>query len=331
MRPAQTIHLRRTDEHARAIDALARKYGGRVGLDGVLANLERQARAVDAPGTLVSRAFGWEERDNHDGRWWPQGISWSSDWDPGEGILATSSYAKASLGLAAGSRVTLVDHATLRYQHVLLVRPRRTLVGPRWRPLRVHAGGLVWAGPYLHVAGTRRGILTCLIDDVIEVAPSAATLGHRFILPVRFAYAAAAGNMRYSFLSLDRSVEPAELISGEYGRGTMTTRLVRYRLAGNHLAADSRGISPPSLFDGGGVSNMQGAVTVDGTWYITRSRGPATLGELHVGPIDRLVTHRDALPVGPEDITYWPAHDELWSQSEYPGRRYVFAIKRSAL
>lgn len=330
MRRAPTIHLRRTDEHVRAIDALARRYGGRVGLDGVLATLDRQARAVDAPGNLVSHAFAWEERDNHDGRWWPQGISWSTDRDRGDPILATSWYAKAPMGLAAGSRVTLIDHATLRYQHVLLVRPRRTLFGPRFRPLRAHVGGLVWAGPYLHVAGTRRGILTCRIDDVIEVEPSAATLGHRFILPVRFAYAAAAGDMRYSFLSFDRSVDPPELISGEYGRGTMTTRLVRYPLAGDHLAADSRGVSPPSMFDRG-VSHMQGAVTVDGTWYITRSRGPATLGELHVGRIGHLVAHHGALPVGPEDITYWPARDELWSQSEYPGRRCVFAIKRSAL
>jgi len=35
------------------------------------------------------------------------------------------------------------------------------------------------------------------------------------------------------------------------------------------------------------------------------------------------------LPVGPEDVTYWPSTDLLWSLTEYPGRRFVFAIKRA--
>ena len=35
--------------------------------------------------------------------------------------------------------------------------------------------------------------------------------------------------------------------------------------------------------------------------------------------------------VGPEDIAYWPQRDELWSVSEYPGARYVFAMNRAGL
>lgn len=327
------VHLRRTAENTRAIEALTRRHGAAVGLEGVLAQLDRQARPAEAPGSLVSRAFSWEDRDNDDQQWWPQGITWSTDTAAPAGIIATSAYAKgpkAARGLSAGSRITIVDRASLRYQHVLLVRPHRTPGGSRFGPLRVHAGGLVWAGPYLHVAGTRRGILTCRIADILRVVPSAATLGHRFILPVRFAYEAASGDLRYSFLSLDRSVDPPELIGGEYGRDAMTTRLVRYPLAGDHLAADATGVSAPSLFDVGGAPNMQGAVTVDGTWYVSRSRGQ-NLGELLVGRPAAFTTVKDALPVGPEDLTYWPEHDELWSLSEYPGRRFVFALDRSAI
>ena len=35
------------------------------------------------------------------------------------------------------------------------------------------------------------------------------------------------------------------------------------------------------------------------------------------------------MPVGVEDITYWPSTDQLWSLSEYPGHRYVFAMDRA--
>ena len=36
-------------------------------------------------------------------------------------------------------------------------------------PLRVHAGGVVWCGPYLHVAATARGVITCRLDDLLRV------------------------------------------------------------------------------------------------------------------------------------------------------------------
>lgn len=326
----QTVHLRRTDEHVDEIAALAERHGGAVGVDGVLAHLDRQALATQPPGRRVTGGFRWEARDDHDPQWWPQGVTWSTDVDAPEGVVATSAYAKDGLGKTIGSRITVVDLASLRYRHVLLVQPEEHDGEVRMRPLRVHAGGIVWVGPtYLHVAGTRRGLLTCRMQDILEVQPSAATLGHRFVLPVRFAYDAAAGDMRYSFLSLDRSAEPHELVAGEYGRGTMSTRLVRYPLDGDHLQAGEDGLSVPSQFDERGIGHMQGAVTVEGTWYVTRSRGRFGLGHLHVGTLGAFTTHRLALPVGPEDITYWPDRDQLWSLTEYPGRRFVFAMDRA--
>ena len=38
---------------------------------------------------------------------------------------------------------------------------------------------------------------------------------------------------------------------------------------------------------------------------------------------------RKAIPVGPEDISYWRSTDRLWSVTEYPGHRYVFCMARS--
>ena len=52
---------------------------------------------------------------------------------------------------------------------------------------------------------------------------------------------------------------------------------------------------------------MQGAAVVDGTWFVTTSRGRYRLGSVWVGRPGALREHRWQLPVGPEDITYWPA------------------------
>jgi hypothetical protein len=324
------IALRRTNENAEEIRALTERFGGAVGVEGVIANLSRQARQTTPEGSAVTRAYAWEERDNWDSRWWPQGVTWSIDVSAAEGVIVTSAYAKNRVGLTVASRISIVDLATLRYRHVLLVRPLLWSGRPIMRPLRVHAGGLVWLGPsYLHVAGVRRGIFTCRMQDILKVPPSRATLGHHYVLPVRFSYSAAAGNMRYSFLSLDRSVSPPEIIAGEYGRESMPTRLARFQVEGDHLTTEAAGTSAPTLFDDRGVSHMQGAVTVGGTWYVTQSRGPSALGQLQVGTPGNFRRYPRALPIGPEDISYWPARDELWSQTEHPGSRCFFAMDRA--
>ena len=119
--PASRIELRRTDENAAEINALIDRFGGAVGVEGVIANLSRQARPTTMEGSAVTRAYAWEERDNWDPRWWPQGITWSTDVSADQGVVVTSAYAKNRVGLTVASRITVVDLATLRYRHVLLV------------------------------------------------------------------------------------------------------------------------------------------------------------------------------------------------------------------
>jgi hypothetical protein len=185
------------------------------------------------------------------------------------------------------------------------------------------------------VAGTRRGLFSCLVDDIIRVRSTDDAFGYRFVLPVRFAYDAAASGgveaMRYSFLSLDRGAHPPQLVAGEYGREEMTRRLVRYPLDPEtlHLAAEEDGTSRPVSLDERGLGHMQGAAVVGETYYVTSSRGRYRLGSMHVGVPGQFRTFPRALPVGPEDISYWPSTDLLWSQTEYPGRRYVFAMQRA--
>jgi hypothetical protein len=335
-----SIRLRRSEENVDDIRDAEEQFGQRVGIDGVLAHLNRQAVRARVPGLAVEWGFRWNDADQSSQRWWPQGITTSADASDDEGIggrrlLMTSWYSKTVDGENHGSRITIVDIDTLQYRHVLLVVPVRTWRGLRLRPLLVHAGGLAWCGPYLHVAGTRRGLFTCLVDDMIRLEDTEQSFGYRYVLPVRFGYSAEATHgveqMRYSFLSLDRSAKPPHLVAGEYGRARMTRRLVRYPLDPEtcHLAAHEDGTSRPVRLDDRGLGHMQGATTVRDTYYVTVSRGRHRLGRMYVGRPGSFRSLPRTLPVGPEDIAYWPSTDMLWSLSEYPGRRFVFAMARA--
>lgn len=340
---AYGVHLVRREENLEEIAALRARYGRSVGLRGVLKNLNRQATQAKVPGRAPVWGFTWNQQDATSERWWPQGISTSADASPsgdvdGRRLLVTSWYAQGDGPDNQGSRVTFVDFDRLRYRHVLIVRAGTDHDGhPQLEPLRIHAGGVVWCGPYLHLAGTKRGLFTCYVDDVMEVEPTADTFGYRFVLPVRFAYDAHADDsveqLRYSFLSLDRGVSPPELVAGEYGTSGMTTRLVRYPLDPEtlHLDRDEHGHSLPVSLDDGGIGHMQGAAVVTGRYYVTVSRGQSRLGHLYVGTPGALTPYRWALPPGPEDISYWPSRDQLWSLSEHPGRRYVYVMDRQRL
>ena len=250
------VHLVRTEENVDEIDALAGRLGGRAGLPALLRDLNRRARRTLAPGWAVHRALTWDAGDRRDPRWWPQGISTSADASDTEDVegrrmLVVSWYAKnlpGEAGSKQGSRLTFLDLASRRYRHVLLVNPVVRDGELVLEPLHVHAGGVVWCGPYLHIAATSRGVITCRVDDLLRVPDHSmgdvgrlalepdrvSSYGYRYVLPVRFAYRAVTDEglerLRYSFLSLDRGASPPELVVGEYGNTKQTRRLARFPL-----------------------------------------------------------------------------------------------------
>lgn len=343
--PPFGVHLTRTEENVAEIDALAAALaehgGGRVGMDGVLGDLDRRMRRTFLPtprllGLSVDRALTWERPDRRDLKWWPQGISTSVRTDVTRDVLVTSWYSRDK---QQGSRVSFIDLETQRYRHVLLVEPTVTEGVPGFTPLRAHAGGIVWHGPYLHVAATGRGFLTCRVDDVMRV-PAAARLvthGHDYVLPVRFAYKASneegVERLRFSFMTLDRSTDPPSLVVGEYGNSKQTRRLARFPVdpATGLLAAEEDGVSRPILEGEDGLTRMQGVAVVENTYFVTSSHGPHRYGHLHVGRPRDFSTRRWATPPGPEDLVYWPGTDLLWSVSEHPGLRWVFGMSRRRL
>jgi hypothetical protein len=335
------------------VQAFVDRAGRRVGLAGVLDDLDRRARAVRVPAPAASWGFRWDREDSGSARWWPQGITTSADARlGGREVVLTSACSQRVAGVHMGARLSVVDvsdPADLRYRHVLLVEPfLRDDGSVDVRPVLVHAGGIVWHGRHLHVAGTTRGFSSFRLDDIVRVPAgdttrigvrdgspgSVDTFGHRYVLPVRFTYDAREDHgttrMRYSFASVDHTSSPRRLVTGEYGRSSMSSRLVRYEIDPDTslLRADEHRTSRPVELEPGGVPGMQGAAVVDDTWFVTTSRGRYRLGSVWVGRPGGLVEHRHRLPVGPEDVTYWPERDELWSLSEYPGARYVFAMPR---
>lgn len=349
------VSLIRTDDRSGEITALADRWGDRVGLEGVLSELEHVARPGPVPAPAAAWGFRLDPADDRSLRWWPQGITTSADADPtgrvlGRTLVLTSAYSKEVAGVQMGSRVTVTDvsdRRRVRYQHVLLVEvvvEEHALV---LRPVTVHAGGLAWHGRNLHVAATARGLCVFRLDDVLRVPRGGRrdrlditegrvpdTFGHRYVLPLRFRYAAehasAVAPFRYSFVSVDRSALPPELVAGEYGRDGASTRLLRYRVdpASRLLQHDWVGRSGPVEVSVG-VPGMQGVAVVDGRYHVVTSAGSRRRGSLWVGCPGALQEHPGVLSVGPEDLAYRADTDELWTLSEYPGRRFVYALDRS--
>jgi hypothetical protein len=324
------LRLARTDENAAEIEALAEALapygGGRVGLAPLLADLPMRASRALAPGRAVHRALAWERADAGDPRWFPQGVTNSYRTSVTRQMLLVSWYSTTGLG----ARVSLLDLETHRYRHVLLVAP--TAAGTP-EPVQVHAGGIVWQGGLLHVAATGRGLLTFRLDDLM-LDPSERH-GHRYLLPVRYAYRATAEDgverLRFSFLSVDRSGGGLSLLVGEYGSRTQTRRFARFDVDGTTglLAAGADGLSRPLRIEESHQERMQGAAVVDGRYYVTVSHGRRGLGDVMTGLPGSFRRTRWATPMGPEDLCYHPPSGLFWSVSEHPGRRWVFAMQRS--
>jgi hypothetical protein len=171
--------------------------------------------------------------------------------------------------------------------------------------------------------------------------------GYRYVMPQVDAWVNAAGPdndgdfackasgaPKFSFVSLDRSEVPDRLITGEYCSSKDPGRVARWPLNGatGQLLPDPRdGRVHASEAYRLPDHNAQGAVSYGGTWYVSRSRG------LHAGQL--LLAKPDASPqgslkvteprpaaIGPEDLSFWPGHKEVWTVTEHAGRRVLYAV-----
>ena len=161
--------------------------------------------------------------------------------------------------------------------------------------------------------------------------------GYRYVLPVRFAYraddrrGAGAAALLVPVAGPER-VARRSWWSASTATAAQTRRLARFPLDPEtlFLAEGEDGVSRPLVVDDGGVVRTQGAAIAHGRWYLTAlapARGsPARSTSAGPAPSAR---YRWATPMGPEDIAWWPSTDLLWSVTEHPRRRWVYAMKRS--
>ncbi|MBU1588664.1 MAG: hypothetical protein KKH51_12060 [Actinobacteria bacterium] len=278
----------------------------RIGLEGLRARRGRCARWAAVPGSAVSggRGIRWPRREQQDATWWPQGI------DVQGGFLVVSWHHPEG-GTDTSARVTFVDGTRRRprFWHVLLVDGDLL-------PIAIHAGGLAWHGDRLYVADTFGGLRHFDTRDI-------AVRDGGYVLPQSGGYRSAHGEgeraMRYSFASLEHGTGTPRIVAGEYRNGTDDARLLRAELGGSITEVH------------GGPDRMQGVCVVDGTWYVTTSNGPLRGGDLWVGLPGALVRRPGVLPPGPEDLAHEPGSRRLWSVSEHPGSRWVYAIELDAI
>ena len=232
----------------------------------------------------------------------------------------------------------------------------------RVEPVRSHAGGLVWHGDHLHVAATRGGFHSFRLSDIVPArgldrpavlgpleGGGVGAHGHRWLLPTRLVHAARTAEggrpFRWSWLSSAGEDGRVVILGGEYAPPARDradgnpTRLAEVTVdpATGLPALDADGLAHPRLL-GEVVRQAQGAVRVGDEVYVGSSNGRFRRGSVWVAPWSpgglrpgSFTRRPGTLPVGPEDLAHWPSRDELWTVTEYPGRRRLVVLDRAPL
>lgn len=329
-----------------------------ISVPDVVADGNRNASRCSPSITHLVAAICWNSGDQNTSLWMPQAVTSTGDaygsgsYEGAEAVVA-SWYDKSDDGIDKGVRVSFIDWSNASsptYRHVLLVEPFVRDDGePDFRPVKVHAGGMFWYGHHLYVADTWNGFRVFDMRHIWRTATGDKSLiglqsdgsyhafDYKYVLPQAFSYqhSTTGGQdpIRFSFVSLDRTSTPDSIVAGEYDSDGPGTRLIRWEIdyTNRLLHTDDDGNARATEVRTVGVRSMQGATSIGDTYHISRSNGSGKRGDYATWtPGNYVEFHNGALPVGPEDLSYWEAENEMWSQSEYAGRRYVYAVRPSA-
>ena len=305
------VHLRRTDENVREIDALGTLLGGAVGVDAVLADLNRKAsrtfllgrgparagRSTGAsPGTARTAATSAGGRRACPRRPTPptprtsaastcspsagtprtRAASGSPSWTwpaCGTATCCSSCRSSTSTGCSCCDRCACTPAAWSGTARTCTWPPRPAAWSPAASTTSCACRTCAAPAPTGSGSAASRWRRTATATCCPCGSPTGRT--------------PTTGNdpLRYSFLSLDRSTEPPAIVAGEYGRTGQSTRLARYHLEPDTLMLQTGddGLARPIGLDDGGIARMQGASIVDGRYHVTVSHGPWKPGSVYVG------------------------------------------------
>ncbi|WP_433250421.1 hypothetical protein [Actinomadura nitritigenes] len=210
----------------------------------------------------VDSSFCWQMNDAYNDNavpyWIPQGVSTVSDsvddesWNGNRAVMVSWYYDNSDgkdpnpgeLWTNKGVRLTVLNPDTKKYKHILLVEPT---TGPgMYKPVQVHAGGIVWYGRKIYIADTKNGLREFSLDNIYDLVKDARgdstdntkvgynedddkfySYGYRYIIPQSGQWKSknagpddycnqGTGPLRNSWLFLDRHTVPDRLVIGEY-------------------------------------------------------------------------------------------------------------------
>jgi hypothetical protein len=251
-----------------------------------------------------TNGFEWEAEDQAVPYWVPQGITAGKaggtslvavSWHYDEDLVAQDPSPPAS-GSDKGVRVSFADVSApggvVPYAHVLLVRSDEETV---FAPITLLAGGIGWAGSYLYVSETDRGVRVFDLSRILEVstAPECETnigkvgelhcaYGYSHVLPQVGSFYFPDGlpdacKPKLSFLSVDAAGGAPSLIAGEYVNDDQTgiySRLFRWPLDGasGRLVTGETGAAYASGAWYAGNRNLQGAAADGDKFFLHATR-----------------------------------------------------------
>jgi hypothetical protein len=304
----------------------------------------------------ATHGFCWNTEDQADDRnflWYPQGITTTAD------ASSTRAYGGAeAVAVTWYRRRSRTDHAAVqarvslapaggagtgndRYRHVLLVQPTGT---GDIQHVPCHAGGAVWYDNLLYVASTNtiRVFDWSHLHEVKAASLPGEGFGrqsdgrfyasaYRYVLVQVGTVTGTTGNVRFSSLSLDRSAKPHRLVVSAYIEEPAVA-LWRF-----DLDPVSRLPSPAPAVDAYQLpfTHVQGATTRTDRFWFNSSESSPRLRFWHRTAGAEPVVH--AGTGGAESLSYWGSGDGpggvpdyLYTMTESPGTRQVFAIRQAS-
>jgi hypothetical protein len=321
----------------------------------VLADGNRDADVISGVDNATGFAWGfdWNSGDDSVDYWMPQGVTGTFDADVSgrvegrEGVLVSWHYEPDEAGTSydKGVRVSFAnvgDRGRVTYRHALLVEPTGTTAAPNLAAVTVHAGGIAWVGPWLYVADTSNGIRVFDMRHILQVSTDVDELGctaagvcrawnYKYVIPqvTRWALPACGCDATFSFVGLDRSSSPPSLVTGAYSRDSIDGMLLRWPLdpgtllpAGRYVRASEAWVAQQD--------RMQGVASIGGAWWISSSSQVGSYGRLYRATSGSRSSGFDWV-YGAEDVAVDAGNAWMWSCTEHPGDRAVFASRLSAL
>ncbi|MFD7666640.1 hypothetical protein [Streptomyces sp. NPDC059788] len=293
---------------------------------------------------------GSGEAEPRTGRWQGRSIvaaSWASSYDhpsaprsrnnrPWRGAKEVDHFMKVSF-------TDVTDRGRPRYRSALLVTPQNR----GFAALKGHGDTLSWYGPYLFLYSSER-LRVFDVRHLWATTASSARVGvHRGSVSASWQSAALPQVAQYSFVgrngcgsrpgetpcfsgaSIDHGSSFApSLVTVE--TSSPTSRVVRWPLstASHLLQTGERGLVRATAGYRVPLAGPQGVVQHDGRFYFSAMCPDArrVFGEpycLYQGDSGGPVRVWSRTPAAAENLSYWPATEQLWVSNESPYRKYV--------